>query len=97
VHSNKGCYLGQEIVERVRARGQVHRVLMPVRIKSMTPPEAGTKLTTDGKDAAEIASAAYSPALGEVVAMAYVRTEAAREKTALAVSGSEPAIEASIV
>src|SRR5581483_11164123 len=45
IHSNKGCYLGQEIVERVRSRGQVHRVLAPVRIKTNTPPEAGTKLT----------------------------------------------------
>ena len=29
---SKGCYLGQEIVERVRSRGQVHRVLVPLEM-----------------------------------------------------------------
>jgi tRNA-modifying protein YgfZ len=88
VHLNKGCYLGQEIVERVRSRGQVHRLLTPVRIKSAVVPEPGAKLSTEGKDAGEIASAAYSPALQEVVALAYVRTEAAREKPPLQLAGA---------
>ncbi|HEY3937128.1 MAG TPA: glycine cleavage T C-terminal barrel domain-containing protein [Bryobacteraceae bacterium] len=74
VHFNKGCYLGQEIVERVRSRGQVHRLLTPIQLAGAAAPEPGTKLTIDGK-AAEITSAAYSPALGKVVALAYVRTE----------------------
>lgn len=90
VHLNKGCYLGQEIVERVRSRGQVHRLLMPVRIPGARPPQPGTKLTTEGKPLAEIASAAYSPALGEIVALAYVRAEAAEAKPELVVEGTEP-------
>ena len=77
VHTNKGCYLGQEIVERVRSRGQVHRVLMPIRIKGTQAPVPGTRLTVEGKAVAEISSAVYSPALGEVAALAYVRTDAA--------------------
>ncbi len=92
VHSNKGCYLGQEIVERVRSRGQVHRLLTPIRIKSTTPPEAGTKLMVDGKPAGEIASAAYSPALREVVALAYIRTEAEQAKPQMVVANSEPPV-----
>ena len=75
LHFNKGCYLGQEIVERVRSRGQVHRVLMPLQMDVAEPPAPGTKLQIDGKDAAEITSAAFSPALNKVVALAYVRTE----------------------
>ena len=66
---SKGCYLGQEIVERVRSRGQIHRMLTPLSLETNTPPEAGAKLSS-----AEITSAAYSPALGKVVALAYVRT-----------------------
>lgn len=97
VHFHKGCYLGQEIVERVRSRGQVHRVLTPLRIKTVTPPEPGTKLTAGGADAAEIASAVFSPALGEVVALAYVRTEAECNRPALALKGSEPPVEATFV
>ncbi len=94
VHSNKGCYLGQEIVERVRAQGQVHRLLAPVRIAAAEPPEPGTKLLANGNPLAEITSAAFSPALGEVVALAYVRREALRDKPTLVVAGSSPEIAA---
>jgi folate-binding protein YgfZ len=97
VHSNKGCYLGQEIVERVRSRGQVHRVLSPVRIRANQPPPAGTKLVVDGKDAAEITSAAYSPALGETVALAYVRMEAVQHRPELTISGTEPSVTAYLI
>lgn len=75
VSFQKGCYLGQEIVERVRSRAQIHRRLLPLRIAGETTPAPGTKLQAEGKDAAEIVSAAYSPALGEVVALAYVRID----------------------
>ncbi len=97
VHSNKGCYLGQEIVERVRSRGQVHRLLTPLRIHGSVPPEPGTKLLADDANAAEITSAEFSPALGEVVALAYVRTEPAHSKSLLTVAGSNPPITASVV
>jgi folate-binding protein YgfZ len=69
LHFSKGCYLGQEIVERVRSRGQIHRVLKPLILEMREPPAPGTKL----EDASEITSAEYSPALGKVVALAYVR------------------------
>lgn len=96
VHTNKGCYLGQEIVERVRSRGQVHRVLLPVRLQSEVVPAAGTKLTANGNPAAEITSAAYSPALGEVVALAYVRTETAQAKPEMTVAGMDRPVRAYI-
>jgi folate-binding protein YgfZ len=67
---SKGCYLGQEIVERVRSRGQIHRVLKPLTLDATEPPAPGTKL----ENGTEIMSAAYSPALGKVVALGYVRT-----------------------
>jgi folate-binding protein YgfZ len=78
LHFQKGCYLGQEIVERVRSRGQVHRLLMPVEIDSTEPPAPGSKLPWG-----EITSAAYSPARNKVVALAYVRTELATSGTEL--------------
>jgi aminomethyltransferase len=97
VHSNKGCYLGQEIVERVRSRGQVHRFLMPLRIHTTAPPAPGTKLLAGTDAAGEITSAEWSPALGEVVAFAYVRAEPAHSKPTLTVSGSEPPVMATIL
>jgi folate-binding protein YgfZ len=87
VNFNKGCYLGQEIVERVRSRAQIHRVLRPVEIDATEPPTAGTKLKSGDADAAEIASAVYSPALGKTAALAYVRTQFAEPGTNITLDG----------
>ena len=77
----KGCYLGQEIVERVRSRGQVHKNLRALEIDAQQPPEPGTKLTVNGEEAGELVSAAYSPAQEKTVAMAYMRTPFANPGT----------------
>jgi len=83
VHFSKGCYLGQEIVERVRSRAQIHRVLRRLEIDwtEEAPPAAGCKLQAGEAVAGEIASAVFSPALGKVVALAYVRTTFAEPGT----------------
>lgn len=96
VHFNKGCYLGQEIVERVRSRGQVHRLLTPVHIQTDIPPAPGTKLVANGEPIAEIASAAFSPALGKVVGLAYVRSHALESKPEMTLAETEPVIKAYI-
>lgn len=83
MHFTKGCYLGQEIIERVRSRGQVHRNLRGLVLETSEPPEPGTKLTQGDADAGEIVSAAYSPGLEKTVAMAYVRTPQADPGTEL--------------
>lgn len=92
MHFTKGCYLGQEIVERVRSRGQVHRHLKALAIDSDTPPSPGAKLTAtaeqEGADAGEIVSAAWSPAMGKTVAMAYLRTPFADPGAALLVESA---------
>jgi len=72
VSFNKGCYLGQEIVERIRAMGKVHKKLERLVLDAAEPVPAGTKMTVAGKEA-EITSSIYSPELGKVVALGYVR------------------------
>jgi len=72
VSFNKGCYLGQEIVERIRALGQVHKKLERFELEGAEPPAPGTRLNVDGAEA-EITSAIFSPRLNKVVAMGYVR------------------------
>ncbi len=78
VHFQKGCYLGQEIVERVRSRGQIHRLLMPLHIDGVEPPEPGAKLHVGEAIAGEITSACFSPALGKVAALGYIRVDHAK-------------------
>jgi folate-binding protein YgfZ len=86
VHNSKGCYLGQEIVERVRSRGHVNRVLTELELDTDTPPVRGAKVQSGDAVVGEISSAAYSPALARTVAFAIVRAEAL--KSPLQVNGS---------
>jgi tRNA-modifying protein YgfZ len=76
VHPSKGCYIGQEIVERVRSRGHVNKLLSALDIQASEPPAAGTAIESDGKSVGSITSAAFSPARGCVVAIGFVRAEA---------------------
>ena len=91
----KGCYLGQEIVERVRSRGHVNRLLARLEIDSDTPPAQGEKVVAQGNEAGEITSAAWSPALEKVVALAWMRAECVRAEEGLTVESASARIAAS--
>jgi folate-binding protein YgfZ len=75
---SKGCYIGQEIVERIRSRGSVHRKFTGFEVDGPLPAP-GMKIQADGKDIGESTSAASLPlADGEwPVALGYVRRELA--------------------
>jgi aminomethyltransferase len=87
VHFAKGCYIGQEIVERIRSRGHVNRLLVKLEMEGDSPLAPGTKVTSGAADAGEITSSAFSPALGKVVALAYVRAQYAADTTILQAGG----------
>ena len=73
---HKGCYLGQEIVERVRSRATVHRGLRQFVLEG-APATPGTPLTADGAAIGELTSIASVPlADGGYPALAIVRLEA---------------------
>jgi folate-binding protein YgfZ len=78
----KGCYLGQEIVERIRSRGAVHRQFTAFAVEGGLP-EAGAKIFPgeEEKEVGEITSSAILPlAEGDrPVALGYLRREAARK------------------
>jgi folate-binding protein YgfZ len=73
---NKGCYVGQEIVERIRSRGSVHRAFTGFRVEG-SPLAPGTKIEADGKEVGEITSSAAlpTPQGARVVALGYIRRE----------------------
>ncbi len=86
LHFAKGCYLGQEIVERIRSRGKVHRHLRPLELSGPVP-QAGTELKLeDGTAAGEITSASELklPAGPRVFALGIVRSEAEERGQAFA-------------
>lgn len=77
LHFSKGCYLGQEIVERIRSRGNVHRHLRSLELEGPVP-SAGTEFKIGDALVGQITSAAELPlAAGHrVFAMAMIRSEA---------------------
>ena len=85
VHFNKGCYIGQEIVERVRAQGHVNKKLVRLTIETAEPVAPGTKVAAEGKESGEVTSSIYSPDAGKVVALAIVRAQFAETGTRLKV------------
>ncbi len=88
INYTKGCYTGQEIVERVRSRGQVNRVRVGLKFSGSEPPAAGTPLLADGKEAGYVTRTAFSPALGCAIGMGYVRREFSSPGTNLQTSAS---------
>lgn len=70
----KGCYTGQEIVERVRSRGHVHRRRVSLSISGGVPAR-GAKLIVQGREVGHVTSAAFSAMLRKTVGMGYVHRE----------------------
>jgi folate-binding protein YgfZ len=75
VSFTKGCYLGQEIVERVRSRGHVNRKLCGLLIDGAVPARHGDAIRADEKQVGAITSSVYSPMLKRAVALGYVHRD----------------------
>lgn len=71
----KGCYTGQEIVERVRSRGQVNRRRVDLLFSGESVPEAGANLAVDDKPVGFVTRAAKSWFPPAIVGMGYVGKE----------------------
>ncbi len=80
----KGCYIGQEIVERIRSRAILHRTFVGLEVEG-EPPAPGTKIQVNDKNAGEMTSAARVPfPSGErTVALGYAHREIAVPGTAV--------------
>jgi folate-binding protein YgfZ len=83
----KGCYTGQEIVERVRSRGQVNRKRVQLVFSGDVVPEAGTILTVDGKETGYVTRAARIWQPARIIGMGYLRREAGAADSTLQWSG----------
>jgi aminomethyltransferase len=79
----KGCYTGQEIVERVRSRGQVNRQRVELVFSGDLVPQVGTPLTLDGKEVGYVTRAARVSDPPSILGMGYVRRENSAPRTAL--------------
>lgn len=80
INFEKGCYIGQEIVARMKYRGHPNRLLRGIELDVDWPPERceefffGTKVFSGEKEVGWVTSAAFAPTLKKSVALGYVRT-----------------------
>jgi len=95
----KGCYIGQEVINRVHSFGHVTKELRGLRLaddgKSL--PQRHDKLFKEGKEVGYITSAVKSPKLSANIALGYVRREANEIGTELVVRTAEGESRAQIV
>jgi folate-binding protein YgfZ len=71
----KGCYTGQEIVERVRSRGQVNRTRVSLKFGGSEGTTHGTPLLGDEKEVGFVTRSGFSPGVNAWIGMGYVRRE----------------------
>ena len=81
----KGCYVGQEVIARIDARGHVNRQLVGLLLGETELPAAGARLFSPDREVGWITSAAQSPAMRQTIALAYVRREFLEPGTTLQV------------
>ena len=87
---SKGCYIGQEIVERIRARGNVHRTLIGFEVDG-EPPQPGTKVRANDKDMGEVTSSTRLPNR-RTIAIGYLRKEVAAPGTTVQIGGQSATV-----
>lgn len=72
----KGCYIGQEVIARIRTYGQVAKALRLIKLPTeAAPPPPKTRLFSESKEVGAITSSAFSPKYSAPVALGYVRKE----------------------
>jgi len=86
----KGCYIGQEIVERIRSRGGVHRRFIGFSFAGQAPA-VGSKIERDGRELGEVTSVTVLPS-GKAIGLGYLRREAGEPGTTVEIDGVQAAI-----
>lgn len=81
----KGCYVGQEVIARLKFLGQANKHLRGLRITDAEKPPHNARITRDEREVGRVTSGTYSPSLKQNIAMAYLRRESASSGTGVMV------------
>jgi glycine cleavage system T protein len=93
----KGCYIGQEIVARMKYRGHPNRLLRGFEIAGETPPQQGALIFDGEKEIGWITSAVNSPTLRKTIALGYVRTAFTEAGSKVEVETADSRVDATVV
>lgn len=72
ISTDKGCYIGQEVVARLVSRGHVNRVLAGMILNGANEPQTGSQLFDGGKAAGVLTSTSWSPSRRKIVGLGYI-------------------------
>lgn len=84
---SKGCYIGQEVISRIRSVGHVNRRLVGLVIEGAGMPPDGAGIEAAGEVVGRVTSAARSPSLEKVIALGFMRRQDATEGTRVSAGG----------
>jgi folate-binding protein YgfZ len=97
VSYTKGCYVGQEIIARIKYRGHVAKKLTGVMFEQQVNVGVGASIqSSDGKEAGRITSIADSPRLGRTIALAYLKYDYLAPGTSVKVISGKEVFEARV-
>jgi folate-binding protein YgfZ len=82
----KGCYIGQETIARIKTYGHVNRQLVQLSLDGDRPLERGTKILAGEREVGQVTSSVRSARLGKLVTLGYVRREFAKAGTKLEIN-----------
>jgi len=92
----KGCYLGQEVVERIRSRGHVNKKLCGLLLDGNTPANAGDAILAGDNEVGKITSSVVSIALNRPIALGYIAKDFWSPGTKLSVRHQDASISAAV-
>lgn len=96
VSYTKGCYIGQEVVARVKYRGHVNRSLTGLTFDGDRVPTAKAAVHHGDREVGRVTSAVHSFALNRPIALAFVRREHLEPGTALTVRDNDLTLSAHV-
>jgi len=90
VSFTKGCYLGQEIIVRIKHRGHVAKKLTGLILRDANSAPPGARISSvDGKEIGRTTSSTFSPKLNRAIALAYVKYDYLAPGTAVKIVDGE--------
>lgn len=91
---SKGCYVGQEVISRIRSVGRVNRRMVGFVVRGEGAPRVGTEVRVGGEVSGRVTSVARSPSLQKFIALGFVRGHDAAVGTEVAMGDSHAVVAA---
>ena len=93
----KGCYVGQEIIARMRTYGSASKKLMGLACAGTSVPAPGDTMIRDGAEVGRVTSACWSPSLRRPLGLGYVKRGAYEPGTTVQIVSERGRIPATVV